>query len=79
MTQAFQERRRDDKGPPSEVAERLGVDRRQFPPPDDLSMMTEEAQELLEAIDAYKMARGLERVTVPELLNLLEELGYRRN
>jgi len=78
MASAFQERRENVAEVPKQVEEVLGVDRRQFPPPEDPSTVTKEAQQLMDRIDAYKIERGLKRITVVELLNLLEELGYRR-
>jgi hypothetical protein len=40
--------------------------------------MTAAAVELQDAIDTYKIQRRLKRITVVELLGLLDELGYRR-
>ncbi len=78
MSSAFQERREKMQDVPQQVEEILGVDRRQFPPPQDASAITEEAKEVQDRIDTYKIQHGLKRITVVELLGLLEELGYRR-
>jgi len=75
MARAFTDRRHEVGDPPDQ-AEALGIDRRQFPPPADPESVPEAAWELQQAIDAYKMARGLKRITVVELLGLLEDLGY---
>ncbi len=78
MAKAFDDRRRGTGNVFEQVEEARGVDRRQFPPPDDPSSMTTEAVELQNAIDAYKIQRRLTRITVVELLGLLDQLGYRR-
>jgi len=79
MANEFEDRRQQAGEVPGQVAEALGIDRRQFPPPDDPSCMTAEAVELQDAIDTYKIERRLKRITVVELIGLLEDLGYRRN
>jgi len=78
MAKAFDDRRQLAGDVPEQVEVALGVDRRQFPPPDDLAAVTEEAMELQDAIDTYKIRRRLKRITVVELLGLLDQLGYRR-
>lgn len=77
MAHAFTNRRHEVSDVPKQ-AEALGIDRRQFPPPASSENVPEAAWELQDAIDTYKMARGLKRITVAELLGLLEKLGYRR-
>jgi len=79
MAAAFEDRRQLAGDVPEQVEAALGVDRRQFPPPDDPETMTEEAAELQNAIDTYKIERHLKRITVVELLGLLDGLGYRRD
>jgi hypothetical protein len=78
MAKAFEDRRHLASEVPEQVEEILGVDRRQFPPPEDPSTVTEEAAELQDTIDTYKIQNGLKRITVVELLGLVEKLGYRR-
>ena len=78
MAKAFDDRRQGTGDVSEQVDEARGIDRRQFPPPDDLSSMTTEAVELQDAIDSYKIERRLTRITVVELLGLLDQLGYRR-
>jgi len=78
MASGFLERREqadDTQGP---VPEATGIDRRQFPPPADPATVTPEAQQLQNAIDTYKFQRRLKRITVVELLGILESLGYSR-
>jgi len=77
MARAFTDRRHV-VGELPDQAQALGIDRRQFPPPADPESVPEAARELQQAIDAYKMARGLKRISVEELLGLLEDLGYTR-
>jgi len=77
MAHAFTERRHAVSDLP-EQAEVTGIDRRQFPPPADPQSVSPEAWDLQDAIDTYKIARGLKRITVVELLGLLQDLGYRR-
>lgn len=79
MAKAFEDRRQLAREVPEQVEEILGVDRRQFPPPDDASTVTAQAAELQDAIDTYKIQNGLKRITVVDLLGLLERLGYRRD
>jgi hypothetical protein len=50
---------------------------RQFPPP--LEPLPPAAAELQWAIDVYKMEHGLKRISMLELLGVLEELGYHRD
>jgi len=78
MAKAFDDRRQGAGNVPEQVEAALGLDRRQFPPPEDPATMTDEAMELQDAIDSYKIERHLKRITVVELLGLLETLGYRR-
>jgi hypothetical protein len=78
MAKSFEDRRQLAGDVPEQVEEECGVDRRQFPPPEDPSTMTAAAVELQDAIDTYKIQRRLKRITVVELLGLLDELGYRR-
>jgi len=70
--------RRLETAPPPEGADRRGAERRQFPPPDDPRAMSPAAGELQKAIDAFKLERRLARITVPDLLGLLGQLGYRK-
>ena len=77
MATAFENRRQLAGDVPEQVEAALGVDRRQFPPPDDPETVTEAAAELQKVIDTYKIERRLKRITVVELLGLLENLGYR--
>ena len=79
MANEFEDRRQQAGDFPEQVAEATGVDRRQFPPPEDPSTVTPEAVELQDAIDTYKIHRRLKRITVVELIGLLDNLGYRRN
>ena len=53
-------------------------DPRQFPTPADPESVPPAARELQWAIDVYKMKHGLKRISVVELLGVLEQLGYRR-
>jgi hypothetical protein len=79
MAKAFEDRRLLAGEVPEQVEEILGVDRRQFPPPENTSTVTAQAAELQDAIDTYKIQNGLKRITVVELLALLDKLGYRRD
>ena len=54
-------------------------ERRQFPAPKTPEDISPAAKELQWAIDVYKMERGLKRISVGELLGVLEELGYHRD
>lgn len=53
--------------------------RRQFPTPEDAEAVPPAAKELQRAIDVYKMEHGLKRISVVELLGVLEKLGYHRD
>lgn len=55
------------------------MDRRQFPTPEDPEAVPPAAKELQWAIDVYKMEHGLKRISVVELLGVLEKLGYHRD
>ena len=55
------------------------MDRRQFPTPEDTEAVPPAAKELQWAIDVYKMEHGLKRISVVELLGVLEKLGYHRD
>ena len=55
------------------------LDRRQFPRPEDIDIVLPAAKELLWAIDVFKMEHGLQRISITELLGVLEELGYHRD
>ena len=55
-----------------------GPERRQFPPPEDPAGVTEDERRLQYAVDAYKMERGLARISMAEFLGVLANLGYRR-
>ena len=71
----------DRRGPgkkPAPAAEERMADRRQFPPPDDPDKVSAAARELERAIDAYKKERGLNRLSIDQLLGLMEQMGYRR-
>jgi len=71
----------DRRGPgkkPAPAAEERMADRRQFPPPDDPDKVSAAARELQRTIDAYKKERGLNRLSIDQLLGLMEQMGYRR-
>jgi hypothetical protein len=53
-----------------------GQERRQFAGSREL--LSPEARELAEAIDAYKLSRGRRYITVEEVLQIIKSLGYRR-
>ena len=83
MAESFEERRsgrdrRRSRGRAEEMPRVRGPDRRQFPPPEDPAGVTEAESELRAAIDTYKVERGLTRISVAELLGVMETLGYRR-
>jgi len=83
MDAPFGDRRNgtDRRGPgkkPAPTAEQRLADRRQFPPPDDPDKVSAAARELQRAIDAHKKERGLKRLSVDQLLGLMEQMGYRR-
>ena len=54
-------------------------ERRQFPPPRNPEDASPAAEELQWAIDVYKMEHGLKRISVAEMLGVLETLGYHRD
>ncbi|HUU91881.1 MAG TPA: hypothetical protein VM238_11820 [Phycisphaerae bacterium] len=54
-------------------------DPRQFPTPADPESVPPAAKELQWAIDIYKMEHGLKRISVAEMLGVLETLGYHRD
>ena len=70
--------RRCPAGKPPRAGERRRADRRQFPPPHDAAAVSAPGRELIKAIDAYKKDRGLLRISVDELLDVMSSLGYRR-
>ncbi|HET6441403.1 MAG TPA: hypothetical protein VFH53_03425 [Phycisphaerae bacterium] len=83
MAGSYEERRsgrdrRRSRGQAEETTRVRGADRRQFPPPEDPARVTEGESELRAAIDAHKLERGLTRISVSELLGVMETLGYRR-
>ena len=83
MAKSLQERRsgRDRRRARERAAgeaERRKADRRQFPPPEDPARVTDEERQLQRAVDAFKMDRGLARISMAELLGVLGDLGYRR-
>jgi hypothetical protein len=83
MAGSFEERRsgrdrRRSRGRAKETPRVRGADRRQFPPPDDPARVTEAESELRAAVDAYKLERGLTRISVAALLGVMETLGYRQ-
>ena len=83
MAGSFEERRsgrdrRRSRARAEETPRVRGADRRQFPPPEDPARVTEAESELRAAIDAYKLERGLVRISVSELLGVMETLGYRQ-
>jgi hypothetical protein len=83
MAGSFEERRngrdrRRSRARPATAERVRGADRRQFPPPEGLSRTTKAEKELQAAIDAYKLERGLNRISVAELLGVLDSLGYAR-
>jgi len=78
MAKTSEDRRQHAGDVPEQVEAALGVDRRRFPLPADPATVTPEAAELQDAIDTYKIQRRLKRITVVELLGLMENLGYRR-
>jgi len=83
MAGSFEERRsgrdrRRSRGRAEETPRVRGADRRQFPPPEDPARVAEPESELRAAIDAYKLERGLTRISVAALLGVMETLGYRQ-
>jgi len=83
MAGSYEERRsgrdrRRSRGRAEETPRVRGADRRQFPPPEDPARVTESESALRAAIDAHKLERGLTRISVSELLGVMETLGYRR-
>ena len=83
MAGSFEERRsgrdrRRWRGRAGEAPRVRGADRRQFPPPEYPARVSEAESKLRAAIDAYKLERGLARISIAELLGVLETLGYRR-
>ena len=58
--------------------ERRGCDRRQFPPRDHSQRPSAAALRLQAAIDEHKLARGLTRISLDELLDVLTRMGYRQ-
>ena len=68
--------RRGSRGCVEETPHVRGAERRQFPPPEDPARVSEPESELRAAIDAYKLERGLTRISVTELLGVMETLGY---
>ena len=83
MAGSFEERRsgrdrRRSRGRVEETPRVRGADRRQFPPPEDPARASEAESELRAAIDAHKLERGLTRISVAELLGIMETLGYRQ-
>lgn len=81
MAKSFDDRRsgRDRRAAGGRAAgkERRSADRRQFPPAADPGSVSEASRRLQQSIDAYKKERGIARLSVDELLRLLEQLGYR--
>ena len=64
----FVERRRSDRsGPP-------GVERRQFG--NSHQGLSDDARELAEAIDSYKIRHSRRFITFEEMLRVIHELGY---
>ena len=83
MAGSFEERRssrdrRRSRARPATAERERGADRRQFPPPVDPACVAEPESELRAAIDAYKLERGLTRISVAALLGVMETLGYRQ-
>jgi hypothetical protein len=83
MAGSFDERRsgrdrRRSQARPATAERERGAERRQFPPPEDPARVAEAESELRAAIDAYKLERGLTRISVTELLGVMETLGYRQ-
>ena len=83
MAGSYEERRsgrdrRRSRGRVEETPRVRGADRRQFPPPEDPARVAEAESELRAAIDAHKLERGLTRISVTELLGVMETLGYRQ-
>ncbi len=81
MAEAFDERRsgedrRQAEQTPTEE-HRSHRDRRQFPVVAD-GDPTEEEVRVHRAIDRYKRERGLKRISMADLMDVLEELGYRK-
>ncbi|MBM4020224.1 MAG: hypothetical protein FJ288_18215 [Planctomycetes bacterium] len=81
MTGALKDRRRGKdrrhqrKPPPG--TERRACDRRQFPPHGNGEPVSVSANRLGEAIDQYKKAHSLSRISLDQLLSVLTQLGYR--
>jgi len=71
------DRRGSASAAPAGVDRRL-ADRRQFPPSSPDDGPSPAARELLTVIDRFKIQRGLTRISVDQLLGLMEQMGYRR-
>jgi hypothetical protein len=54
-----------------------GIERRQFG--NSHSMLSAEARELAEAIDAYKLQHRRRYITYEEMLQVIQSLGYQKN
>jgi len=78
IAKTFTDRRQVVGGVVRGVADRM-EERRQFPTPKDPEAVSPDAKELQWAIDVYKMEHGLKRISVTELLGVLERLGYHRD
>ena len=83
MAGSFDERRsgrdrRRSRARPATAERVRGAERRQFPPPEDPARVAEPERALRAAIDAYKLERGLTRISVAALLGIMETLGYRQ-
>ena len=71
------DRRESAPAAPAGVNRRL-ADRRQFPPSSPGDGPSPAARELLTVIDRFKIQQGLTRISVDQLLGLMEQMGYRR-
>jgi hypothetical protein len=82
MALPFKDRRSgtDRRRPPAagRAKERRASDRRQFSPRANGDGQSAAASRLQQAVDAYKRERGLARVSLDQLLGILEQLGYRQ-
>ena len=75
----FADRRQVVGGMVHGVGSDQGDERRQFPSPRNPEDVSPAAEELQWTIDVYKMERGLKRISIVQLLGVLETLGYRRD
>jgi hypothetical protein len=73
------DRRRDAKaGAGTQGRERRLEDRRQFPPLEDPDAVSLAARHVQAAVDQFKIEHGLPRISMDQLLGVLQQLGYRQ-